>query len=70
MTGLERIRTVEGEAGLGGTGSIGADSLGLGFKVRSMGGTVEEGEGNGGSSLGNTGAEAKVSGTNRDKTLE
>jgi len=70
LTGLERVRTVEGEAGLGRTGSIGADSSGLGFKARSMGGTVEEEKGNGGSSLGNTGAGAKVAGTSRDKTLE
>jgi len=63
LTGLERVRTVEGEAGLERTGSIGADSSGLGFKARSMGGTVEEEKGNGGSSLGNTGAGAKVAGT-------
>jgi len=70
LTGLERVRTVEGEAGLGRTGRIGADSSGLGFKARSMGATVEEGEGNRGSSLDSTGAEAKVAGTSRDKTLE
>jgi len=70
LTGLERVKTVEGEAGLGRTGRIGADSSGLGFKARSMGATVEEGEGNGGSSLDNTRAGAKVAGTSRDKTLE
>jgi len=70
LTGLERVKTVEGEAGLGRTGRSGADSSGLGFKARSMGATVEEGEGNGGSSLGSTGAGAKVAGTSRDKTLE
>jgi len=70
LTGLERVGTVEGEAELGRTDGIGADSSGLGFKARSMGATVEEGEDNGGSSLGNTGAGAKVTGTSRDKTLE
>jgi len=70
LIGLERVRTVEEEAGLGRTGRIGANSSGLGFKARSMGATVEEGEGNGGSSLGNTGAGAKVARTSRDKMLE
>jgi len=70
LTGLERVRTVEREAGLGRTGRIGADSSGLSFKARSMGTTVEEEEGNRGSSLGNTGAGAKVAGTSRDKPLE
>jgi len=70
LTGLERVRTVEGEAGLGKTGRIGANSSGLGFKARSIDATVEEEEGNRGSSLGNTGAGAKVAGTSRDKTLE
>jgi len=64
LTGLERVRTVEGEAGLERTGRIGADSSGLGFKARSIGVTVEEGEGNGGSSLSNTRAGAKVARTN------
>jgi len=63
LTGLERARIVEGEVGLGRIGRIGADSSGPGFKARSMGVTVEEGEDDGGSSLGNTGAGAKVAGT-------
>jgi len=70
LTELERARIVEGEVGLGRTGRIGADSSGPGFKARSMGATVEEGEDDGGSSLDNTGAGAKVAGTSRDKTLE
>jgi len=70
LTGLERVRTVEGEAGLGRTGRIGAASSGLSFKARLMGATVEEGEGNRDSSLGNARAGAKVAGTSRDKTLE
>jgi len=70
LIGLERVRTVEGEVGLGRTGRIGADSSGPGFKTRSMGAMVEEGEDNGSSSLGNTGAGANLAGTSRDKTLE
>jgi len=70
LTRLERVRTVEGEIGLGRTGRIGADSSGPGIKTRSMGITVEEGEDNRGLSLGDTGAEAKLAGTSQDKTLE
>jgi len=63
LTGLERVRTVEGEAGLGRTGRIGVDSLGPSFKARSMGVTVEEGKANRGSSLDDTETGAKVAGT-------
>jgi len=63
LTGLERVRIVEGEVELGRTGRIGANSSGPGFKARSIGATVEEGEDDRGSSLGNTGAGAKVAGT-------
>jgi len=63
LTGLERVRTVEGEVGLGRTGRIGVNSSGPGFKARLIGTTVEEEEGNEGSSLGNPGAGAKVAGT-------
>jgi len=42
LTGLERVRIVEGEVELGRTGRIGADSSGPNFKARSIGATVEE----------------------------
>jgi len=70
LTGLKRVRTVEGEVELGRAGRIGADSSGPGIKARPMGATVEEGEDNRGLALGNTGAEGKLAGTSRDKTLE
>jgi len=70
LTGLERIRAVEGEVGLGRTGRIGADSSGPSIKTRSMGATVEEEEDNGGPTLGDIGAGGKLAGTSRDKTLE
>ena len=70
MTGLERVRTVKGEVGLGRTGRIGADSSGPGIKMRSMGAIVEKRKDNRGSALGDTGAGGKLAGTSQDKTLE
>jgi len=70
LTGLKRVRTVEGEVELGRAGRIGADSSGPGIKARPMGATVEEEEDNGGPALGNTGARGKLAGTSRNKTLE